>query len=82
MKMYGEKGESGQRTLDHLKKGIERLFTELDCGCHESQELLADDGVTEQNMVILLGMIEQKSNEIMQVSEGTGTEGTERGRPA
>lgn len=70
--MYNEKGESGQDTIEHLKAGIEAVLASLEI-VPKDPELL-NEGVTEQNLVVLLGLIEQRGNEIMQTKAKCGSQ--------
>jgi coiled-coil domain-containing protein 63/114 len=54
------------KNLDSIKAGIESIFTSLGCKIDEYDELLGTQGVTESNMMIYLGIIEQNINEIIQ----------------
>lgn len=49
-----------------VKAGIESTFSTLECDNEEYTELLGSQGVTESNMMVYLGIIEQKINEIIQ----------------
>eukprot|EP00242_Pyramimonas_sp_CCMP2087_P016393 CAMPEP_0198197548 /NCGR_PEP_ID=MMETSP1445-20131203/1131_1 /TAXON_ID=36898 /ORGANISM="Pyramimonas sp., Strain CCMP2087" /LENGTH=540 /DNA_ID=CAMNT_0043866861 /DNA_START=245 /DNA_END=1867 /DNA_ORIENTATION=- len=71
-KMYNEKGESGQDTIEHLKAGIEAVLASLEI-VPKDPDLLSE-GVTEQNLVVLLGLIEQRGNEIMQTKAKCGSQ--------
>jgi len=54
------------KKLDLIKSGIESIFTTVECDQEETDELLGNQGVTESNMIVYLGIIEQKINEIIQ----------------
>lgn len=49
-----------------MKPRIEALFNLLECDEEDTQELLGNAGVTESNIMIYLGIIEQKVNEMLQ----------------
>jgi len=51
------------QTIESLKKGIQTMFEKLEC----KSEILADSSVTEANMLQFLGIIEQRTNEILAV---------------
>jgi hypothetical protein len=57
------KCNSAQKTIENLKKGIQTMFEKLEC----KSEILADSSVTEANMLQFLGIIEQRTNEILAV---------------
>ena len=58
--------QSSVKKLDLVKAGIESIFSTLECDQDEFSELLGSQGVTESNMMVYLGIIEQKINEIIQ----------------
>ncbi|GMI42274.1 hypothetical protein TeGR_g9947, partial [Tetraparma gracilis] len=51
------------KTIESLKRGIQAMFEKLEC----KSEILADSAVTEANMLQFLGIIEQRTNEILAV---------------
>ena len=58
--------QNSVKKLDLVKAGIESIFSTLECDQDEFSELLGSQGVTESNMMVYLGIIEQKINEIIQ----------------
>ena len=60
---YEVKCTGAQKTIESLKKGIQTMFEKLEC----RSEILADSSVTEANMLQFLGIIEQRTNEILAV---------------
>ena len=44
-----------------------RMFEEAGCSTPAVQEMLGDVGITEVNMLQYLGILEQRTNEILQV---------------
>lgn len=54
------------KKVNNLKPRIEALFNLLECDEEDTQELLGNAGVTESNIMIYLGIIEQKVNEMLQ----------------
>jgi len=52
--------------LDHIKAGVESIFATLGCNVDDYTDLLGSQGVTESNLMVYLGIIEQNINEIIQ----------------
>ncbi len=61
-----------------LKLSIGELFERIGCNTPAVRDLLGDDGVSEANLMAYLGIIEQRTNEILQV----GREEDDGGRGA
>ncbi|GMH54021.1 hypothetical protein TL16_g01588 [Triparma laevis f. inornata] len=57
------KCNNAQKTIESLKRGIQTMFEKLEC----KSDMLADSTVTEANMLQFLGIIEQRTNEILAV---------------
>lgn len=49
-----------------LKVGIQHIFNKIGCDVSAMSDMLADSHVTEVNMMQYLGIIEQRTNEILQ----------------
>ncbi|ETP04356.1 hypothetical protein F441_18828 [Phytophthora nicotianae CJ01A1] len=54
-----------QKTVNTVKRAIQSLFTKIGCNAQAMVEMLGDSVVTEANMMAYLGVIEQKTNEIL-----------------
>ncbi|GMF13686.1 unnamed protein product [Phytophthora lilii] len=54
-----------QKTVNAVKRAIQSLFTKTGCNAQAMVEMLGDSVVTEANMMAYLGVIEQKTNEIL-----------------
>eukprot|EP01029_Cantina_marsupialis_P009111 TRINITY_DN2133_c0_g3_i1.p1 TRINITY_DN2133_c0_g3~~TRINITY_DN2133_c0_g3_i1.p1 ORF type:complete len:560 (-),score=210.49 TRINITY_DN2133_c0_g3_i1:68-1747(-) len=63
---YEMRYNEAQKTVNSLKIAIQSLFEKIDCSSSGMAEMLADSIVTEANMMQFLGMIEQRTNEIIQ----------------
>ena len=61
------KHQDSLRTVGQLKSCIQSLFEKIGCQNSAGQEMLGDGGVTESNMMQYLGIIEQRTNEILQM---------------
>lgn len=64
---YEKKYEAAMKTVNALKVGIASIFNKIGCGTPANMELLGNEGVTEGNMMQYLGIIEQRTNEILQL---------------
>ena len=54
------------RTINQLKNGIQSIFTRIGATSASLDEMLGNQGVTESNMMQYLGIIEQRTTEILQ----------------
>lgn len=64
-KAVEERLESTSNTLLALRAGIKSTYENLGCDTEMNKELLGDGGVTEQNMLSYLGIVEQRANEVL-----------------
>lgn len=53
-----------------LKQAIQDMFAQAGCNTPATRSMLGDSGVSEANLMIYLGIIEQRTNEILQVLLG------------
>jgi hypothetical protein len=59
---------SSSRVLDQLKSGIDSVFSKIGCDSTAINELLGGHaGITESNMLQYLGLVEQRTNELLQL---------------
>ncbi len=56
-----------------LQEGISNMFEQAGCGTPAVRSLLGEEGVSEGNMMQYLGILEQRTNEILQVSVSVNT---------
>jgi hypothetical protein len=67
-------------TITQLKNGIHQIFTRIGAASASVDEMLGNQGVTETNMLQYLGIIEQRTSEILQqfavTQMGAGSEHT------
>jgi len=68
---YEKKYEAAMKTVNALKVGIQSIFNKIGCNTPANLELLGNEGVTETNMMQYLGIIEQRTNEILQLYAAT-----------
>eukprot|EP00116_Pleurobrachia_bachei_P005505 sb/3465767/ len=64
---YDLKREGTSKTLDQLQSGIDSLFNKINCDKSPIVEMLGDSGVTDNNMMQYLGIVEQRTNELLQL---------------
>jgi len=63
--------ENSRKRLEQLRQGIGSVFSTLGCSNSASLDLVGADGVTEENVLQYLGIIEQRTNEVLQVYAST-----------
>ncbi len=63
---YEARYQLAVRTITQLKNGIQSIFTRIGAGTTSVDEILGNQGVTESNMIQYLGIIEQRTSEILQ----------------
>lgn len=68
---YEKKYEAAMKTVNALKVGIQSIFNKIGCNTPANLEMLGNEGVTENNMMQFLGIIEQRTNEILQLYAAT-----------
>ena len=67
-KQYDEKYQAAQKTVNALKVGIQSIFIKIGCDkMPQAESLDPSEGVTEANMMQYLGIVEQRTNEILQL---------------
>lgn len=62
---YEMRFQEAQKTVNSLKVGIQSIFGKIECNQSAMSEMLADAQVTENNIMQYLGMIEQRTNEVL-----------------
>jgi len=68
------------KILDQLKEGTDSLFNKINCDRTMIDDMLgATSGVTESNMMQYLGIIEQRTNELLQIQAIQAAKEAERG---
>ena len=63
---YIQRYEASVRTTTQLKNGIHSIFQRIGASNTSVDEMLGNQGVTESNMLQYLGIIEQRTSEILQ----------------
>mmetsp|Transcript_25259 Transcript_25259/g.80308 ORF Transcript_25259/g.80308 Transcript_25259/m.80308 type:complete len:339 (+) Transcript_25259:1-1017(+) len=64
---YELKYQEAMKTINALKVGIQSIFIKTECDTTAMADLLSDSQVTEANIMQFLGIIEQRTNEILQM---------------
>lgn len=64
---YEQRVDSALSLVESLKGNIWQLFDAIGCNTPAVKALLGDGEMTEANMLSYLGIIEQRSNELLQV---------------
>ena len=64
---YDQKYKEATLTLHLLKDGAWRMYNKIGCNTPSNRELLGNEGVTENNVMQYLGVVEQRTNEILQM---------------
>eukprot|EP00742_Colponemidia_sp_Colp-10_P000533 GILJ01000580.1.p1 GENE.GILJ01000580.1~~GILJ01000580.1.p1 ORF type:complete len:574 (-),score=156.25 GILJ01000580.1:1098-2819(-) len=63
---YELKYQQSMKTVNSLKHGIDSIFNRIGCNTSAVQEMLGNQGVTDSNIMQFLGIIEQKTNDLLQ----------------
>ena len=63
---FNEKHTAVMKILDQLRAGIESLFDKINCDKNSIDDMLGTNtGVTDSNMLQYLGVIEERTNELL-----------------
>ncbi|KAL5015693.1 hypothetical protein ScPMuIL_005282 [Solemya velum] len=58
------------KVLDEMREGVKSLFVTVDCDASAINDMLAsEDGVTDRNILQYMGIIEQKTMELLQIQQ-------------
>ncbi|XP_031560443.1 coiled-coil domain-containing protein 63-like [Actinia tenebrosa] len=72
-----------KKILEQLKSGIDSLFNKINCDKSAIENLLGSkEGITDNNMMQFLGIIEQRTNELLQVYGFHVTKEAEKEEPS
>jgi hypothetical protein len=55
------------KTINALKIGVSSIFERIGCNTETVPDLIGSTGVSESNMMHYLGVIEQRTNEVLQM---------------
>ena len=64
---YETKHKDAMKTMLQLKDGIWKIYNKIGCNTPANRELLGEEGVNTENMMQYLGIVEQRTNEILQM---------------
>ncbi len=67
--VYEHRLANALNLVSTMRGSIGELFESIGCNTLPVRHLLGSDGVTEANLLGFLGMIEQRSNELIQVGD-------------
>jgi len=62
---YEAKALKAAKTVSQLEQGIQSIFNKIGCDKSALSDMLGTTGVTESNMMQYLGIIEQRTNELL-----------------
>jgi len=81
---YDTQYKQSKKILEQLKSGVDSLFNKTNCDRSAITDMLGGaSGVTDANMMQFLGLIEQRTNELLQVHGFLTTKESDReGEPA
>ena len=65
---YEAKALKAAKTVSQLEQGIQSIFSKIGCDKTALSDMLGTTGVTESNMMQYLGIIEQRTNELLQLN--------------
>lgn len=66
-KEYEKQYNETMKTINSLKIGVSSIFERIGCNTEIVPDLIGATGVTESNMMTYLGVIEQRTNEVLQM---------------
>ncbi|KXJ14271.1 coiled-coil domain-containing protein 63 [Exaiptasia diaphana] len=79
---YDNQHKHTNKILEQLKSGIDSLFSKINCDKSAIENLLGSkEGITDNNMMQFLGIIEQRTNELLQVYGFNVTKESDREQP-
>ena len=76
---YESRATAALRTVNAIKAGISSIFTKIGCNAQATRDLLGEEGITEGNLMQYLGVIEQRTNEILALYAATQVSQMESG---
>ncbi|CAF3345489.1 unnamed protein product [Rotaria socialis] len=69
---HEEKSRTGKKILEQCRGGIDSIFRKIGCDRRQIESLLqSHEGVTEENMLRYLGIIEERTNELLMAQAAT-----------
>lgn len=64
--LYEKKHEEAMKTVTALKAGVWNIFNKIGCNTPSIRDMLGEGNVTENNLMQYLGIVEQRTNELLQ----------------
>jgi coiled-coil domain-containing protein 63/114 len=69
--LFQKRFETASKTVLELKIGVQSMFQKFGCNTPAVRELIGDSGVSEQNLLQCMSIIEQRINEVLRVYIGS-----------
>lgn len=77
--LYDTQYKQSKKIIEQLKSGVDSLFNKINCDRTAITDMLGGkSGVTDANMMQFLGLIEQRTNELLQVHGFVATKESDR----
>mmetsp|Transcript_33531 Transcript_33531/g.83551 ORF Transcript_33531/g.83551 Transcript_33531/m.83551 type:complete len:550 (+) Transcript_33531:105-1754(+) len=67
---YDEKWQAATTLIEQLVRTIEALCVHIGCNVGFLKEMSGNEGISESNMMVYLGVIEQRTNEVLRIYAG------------
>lgn len=64
--LYRKRFEAACSTVGVLKSSVSTIFSKIGCNTASVRELLGEEGITDSNIMSYLGIMEQRTNEVLQ----------------
>ena len=64
---FEKRADNAAKTVAALREGLESMYAKLGCEDESHRELLGEGGVTDQNALAYLGVVEQRATEVLQM---------------
>lgn len=64
--LYRKRFEAACSTVGVLKSSVSTIFAKIGCNTASVRELLGEEGITDSNIMSYLGIMEQRTNEVLQ----------------
>ena len=65
--LYEKRHEAASKMVGMLREAVREIFNRVGCNTATVRELLGDNGVTESNLLPHLGIVEQRTTELVHV---------------
>jgi hypothetical protein len=65
--LYEKRHEAASKMVGMLREAVREIFNRVGCNTATVRELLGDNGITESNLLPHLGIVEQRTTELVHV---------------